>query len=354
MRLKTPAEQVAAHLRMQILGGRWRGEMPGAPGLAAELGIDHRLVIAAFGLLEREGLLEARGAGRRRGILRMEHHSPPALRVQILPYEETDRQQHYMVDFLHRLLEMGHIAGMASKTLQDLDMDVSRVSRYVEKTKADAWVVLSASREILEWFAAQPTPAFAFAGRRRGVAIAGIGPEKVPAQQAALRRLVGLGHRRIVMLVREERRKPGPGFLERAFLDELESIGVRTGPYNLPDWKYEQEDFHRCLQSLFQHTPPTAMLIDGMPLFFAAQQRLAQLGILAPRDVSLVCLDPDPAFLWCRPSVAHIHWDFRPLVRRMTQWADHVARGRSDGRQSFTKAVFVEGGTIGPVPGGRE
>jgi hypothetical protein len=34
----------------------------------------------------------------------------------------------------------------------------------------------------------------------------------------------------------------------------------------------------------------------------------------------------------------------------MTRWADHVARGRDDRRQSFTKAEFVEGGTIGPVP----
>jgi DNA-binding LacI/PurR family transcriptional regulator/DNA-binding transcriptional regulator YhcF (GntR family) len=350
LRLLTPSEQVAAYLREQILRGTWGGVMPGAPSLAVELGVDHRMIIAAYGLLEKEGLLAPQGAGRRRRVILSENHSAPALRVRLLLYEDSDREQFCVVDFLHRLLEMGHAAGLASKSLQSLGMDVTRVRRFVENTEADAWVVFAASREILEWFAEQPKPAFAFAGRRRGIPIASVGPDKIPAQREALRRLVALGHRRIVLLVREERRQPGPGSTERAFLGDLKAQGVPTGPYNLPAWKDEMEDFHRCIESLFRHTPPTALLIDGMPLFIAAQQRLARLGILAPRDVSLVCLDPDPAFYWCKPSVAHIHWESKPLVRRMTRWADHVARGRDDRRQSFTKAEFVEGGTIGPVP----
>lgn len=349
LELLTPPEQLAAYLREQLLRGTWRGEMPGTPSLATELGVDHRMIIAAFGLLENEGLLASQGSGRRRKIVLPENYSPPAMRVQILPYEESDWQQFYLIDLLHRLLEMGHVAGFAAKTLRELGMDVTRVSRFVEKTEADAWIVLSGSREVLEWFAGQPTPAFAFAGRRRGIPIASIGPDKGPAQREAVRRLVALGHRRIVMMVKEERRRPIPGFFERAFLEELESQGIQTGPYNLPDWKHNVNDFHRCLDSLFRHTPPTAIFIDEMPMFIAAQQHLAQLGILAPRDVSLICHDPNPAFAWCRPSVAHIHWDTSPIVRRIANWADQVARGEDDRRQSFTKAEFVEGGTIGPV-----
>jgi DNA-binding LacI/PurR family transcriptional regulator len=337
-------------LREQILRGVWRGEMPGAPTVATELEVDHRMAIAAFRLLENEGLLEPQGAGRRRRILLPENYSPPALRLRILSYEESDRQQFYVIDLLHQLIKEGHTAGFASKTLHELGMDVSRVTRFVEKTEADAWVVISGSREVLEWFARQPKPAFALAGRRRGIPIAGSGPDKVPAQREAVRRLIALGHRRIAMLSHEERRKPGPGFAERSFLEELQSLGIPTGPYNLPDWKDDIDDFHRCLGSLFRHTPPTALLIDEMPLFVAAQQHLAQLGILAPRDVSLICLDPDPAFAWCQPSVAHIHWEPLPLVRRIVRWADNVARGKDDRRQSFTKAEFVKGGTIGPAP----
>jgi DNA-binding LacI/PurR family transcriptional regulator len=100
---------------------------------------------------------------------------------------------------------------------------------------------------------------------------------------------------------------------------------------------------------LYQLTPPTALIIDEAPIFTATQQYLARRGILAPRHVSLVCCEPDPAFDWFEPPITHIHWDSRPLVRRIVRWADNVARGKHDRRQGFTKADFVEGGTIGPV-----
>jgi hypothetical protein len=50
------------------------------------------------------------------------------------------------------------------------------------------------------------------------------------------------------------------------------------------------------------------------------------------------------------PSVAHIHWSFQPIARRVAQWLDHVAAGKDDRRQTLIKAKLVDGGTIGPVP----
>lgn len=68
-----------------------------------------------------------------------------------------------------------------------------------------------------------------------------------------------------------------------------------------------------------------------------------------PDDVSLICTDGDPHFTWCRPSVAHIHWETAPVVRRALRWADNVALGRKDTRQKVVNAEFFEGGMIGPV-----
>ena len=82
-----------------------------------------------------------------------------------------------------------------------------------------------------------------------------------------------------------------------------------------------------------------------------AQQYLAQRGILAPRDVSLICGDPDPAFDWCSPSVAHIRWDARVAVRRIVNWTDNVARGKDDRRQLAIKSSFVDGVTVGEARG---
>ena len=189
------------------------------------------------------------------------------LRIRILLYEKSDRTIHYLVELVHLLQEAGHDAAFADKAMRDLGMDVRRIARFAESTEADAWVVASGPRDVLDWFAAQPTPAFALFGRLMNVRLASISPKKAGVYAEVVKRLVEMGHRRIIHLVREDRRKPTPGFLERLFLDELEKHGIHTGAYHLPDWKDSAEGLQDLLNSLFRHTSPTAMLIDGALLF---------------------------------------------------------------------------------------
>lgn len=349
-RAKSAAEQLADFIKEQILCGTWQNFMPGAPAVGRELGVDHRMVISAFDILETEGLLVSEGVGKRRRIFLDKNLSLPALKFQIIPYEESDKQLFWILDLQHKLMDAGHICSFSSFTLTGLDMDLSKLKRHFEMTTADAWIVSAGSEQILSWLALQNKPAFALAGRMNGTGLPGCRPNKATALRAAVRRLIELGHRRIVLMAREERRKPQPGLTERTFLQELEANGIQIGPYNLPDWEDNVQDFHRCLGSLFRHTPPTAIVIDEVPHFFAAQLHLAQLGIIAPRDVSLICSDPNPAFNWCQTTVAHIDWDAEPMVRRMLRWADQVARGKEDRKQDYINAHFIEGGTVGPVP----
>ena len=324
--------------------------MPGAPTLARMLEVDHRMVIAAYEWLEKEGLLVAGGVGKRRRIVLSGKENTPVMKFQIICYEELDRKLFYLLDLQHQMMEAGHICLFSSISLTGLRMNLTKLKRHVRDNKADGWIIFAGSKEILEWFSQQDTPAFALVGRMNGVRLPGCKPDKLKALRVLLRRLIGLGHRRIVLIVREERRKPAPGMLESEFLSILESHGIQTGAYNLPDWNDNVNDFHRCLDSLFRHTPPTAIILDEFQYFSAAQLHLAYKGIVAPRDVSLVCTDPSPAFDWYRPTVSHIDWDSDIMVKRILKWADHVARGQEDFRQDLTSASFVEGGTVGPPP----
>jgi DNA-binding LacI/PurR family transcriptional regulator/biotin operon repressor len=325
--------------------------MPGQIRLAGELGASHNAVEIALRQLEHEGLLVGQGPGRMRLIVSPDEKSARSLRVAILNYEPLELTEGYMVDLQHLLVEAGHAAFFAEKSLVELGMKVPAIRRLLEKTQAEAWVVLSGSREVLGWFAAQPVRTFSLFGRRRGLTIAAVGPDKPPMYAAATRALIEHGHRHIVLLCRHERRVPEPGRSEHAFLDELRTHGIAPGPYHLPDWDESIDGFHGLLKSLFRITPPTAIIIDEVPFFIAAQQFLAERGLRVPKDVSLVCTDASPNFAWCRPPITHIRWDSRPVVRRIVRWADNVARGKDDRRQSFTKAEFVPGGTIGPVRG---
>ena len=349
----TTVSQLTAHLRAELARGTWHGRMPGVIRLAGELGVARNSVEAALRELELEGLLVSQGHGRGRLIDLKDGGDDrvSGARVALLVSEASDRRLDYLIELRHELAEAGHRVSYASVSMVELGMDVKRIARMVEKTDADAWVVTAGSHEILEWFAAREVPAFALFGRRRGLPMAGVGPNKPPAFAAATRALISQGHRRIVLLARPRRRWPEPGASEQAFLNELAAHGIAPGSYHLPDWEESIEGFHARLDSLFQFTPPTALIIEEAPLFAATQQFLASRRLRVPQEVSLVCTDADPTFDWCQPSVAHIRWDSRPVVRRIVRWAANVSQSKEDVRQTLTPAEFVPGGTIGPAKG---
>jgi DNA-binding Lrp family transcriptional regulator len=330
---------------------RWIETMPGRDRLAEELGVSRKTVALALTKLEEEGLLVGQGAGsKRRIVLSKVTEGVHPLRIEILIDDTAAQGEIMMVDFRHALEAAGHSVRFSPKGLNDLKMDVKSVAGLANKSDAEAWVVVAASREVLAWFAAQPTPVFALFGRRRSLKIASVGPDKVAIYRSVARELHQLGHRRIVLLAREMGRLPEPRPPEAAFLEELRSLGQTVGKYNIPDWEDNKEGFHTVLNSLFERTPPTALMIDEVFLMAAAQQFLAQRCLQVPEDVSLICADPDPAFDWCEPSISHIAWSSRPVVRRIVNWAANIARGVDDRRQTNTKAEFVRGGTVGRAP----
>ena len=344
LRLLTRAEQVAAHLRSELMAGTWKGEMPGESYLKQELGVNHTTIGEALNLLENEKLLVPQGVGRRRKIVMPENYTPPALRVGLLLFEQSDNSLQEIVELRHRLAEAGHSVFIAPKSLIEVGMNIRKISRMVKNTEADAWIVLAGSAEVLDWFTEQPIPAIAYAGQYPAkMRLASIAPRRQKAFIAVVRRLVSLGHHRIVLLT-------GSGAKPEAFFEELEAQGIQTGSYNMPDWQYSPAGLWNCLDSLFKLTPPTALLIDEAHLFLAVQHHLVQNGVFAPAQVSLVCTDPNPAFRWYEPSIAHINWNPDAVVHRITRWVENVSLGKEDRQQVYIPSNFVDGGTVGPVP----
>jgi DNA-binding LacI/PurR family transcriptional regulator len=186
-------------------------------------------------------------------------------------------------------------------------------------------------------------------GRFRRLKLAAAGLDKAPAFRTAIKHLVGLGHSRIVLLQPKSNREPVLARLLVETLEEIESHGIKTGPYNIPEWEQTPDGLRRCLDSLFAVTPPTAIIFDRPNELIGAQIYLAHKGIFAPQDVSLIC-DDDEAFEWCEPSISCFRWQSRLWARRVVEWAKNIASGKEDFRQTFVKAEFVQKESIGPVP----
>lgn len=346
-------EQTAGHLRAGLRAGRWLGQLPGVIRLAAELEVAICTLRSALRLLEKEGIIALSADGRSRRVVRARRAAAPPLRIGILLWErlvnDNSKVQQFLSELFHALEKAGYAPFFSRQNQSTLRHDVGRIVRYVTKTPADAWIVSGGSRGLLEWFAAQAVPCLAFVGRREGIPIASVAPDKVPAIRELTRSLIGLGHRRIVLLCSKMRRLPEPGLGERAFLEELAAQGTGGSHYHLPDWDETPEGFQKLLTELFRFSPPTALIVNEMRLLTSMLQFLARRNLAIPERVSVVITEDDPSLTWCRPKMACLVWHVEPLVKRVVRWASAVSQGRADKKQVSYPAEWMPGGTIGPV-----
>jgi DNA-binding LacI/PurR family transcriptional regulator len=348
---QSASEQVAAHLKDQVKQGEWIGTMPGEDCLMRQLGVGAATVREALKLLENEGLLVGQGAGRRRKIVLPKDHAPPALQVAVLFYEKGDETHDMLVRFQNKLKAAGHTVVQAPKNLTDLGGNLRRLDRMIKDTRADAWVVIAGSREEIQCFVHRQVPVFTLFGAFGRLRVAGIAPDQVPAIVGVTRRLIALGHRRLVFL-ESHFTLSSPGREGAAFLDELTAHGIEAGNYNMPGWEGGYDGFYRCLESLFAKTPPTAIFIFSAAEYFATAQFLLHRGLRVPQDVSLICCYMAPYFRRYQPSISHVRWNDQLMVNRIGRWANNISHGKKDTRQTRIDAEFVEGGTIGPAPTG--
>ena len=342
-------EQTANHLRDGLREGLWRGTLPGVVPLAQLLNVSRGTLLGALRVLEGEGRISVHGGGRNRTIT-SGGKVRANLRVGILRNgDETPQLNQLLYQIQHHLETLGLTAFFAAKSQQQLHYKIPNIAHLIGNNPADVWIVEAGSRELLEWFAAQPAPCLALYGRSGDLPIARTGPDIATPFIVATRQLLALGHRRIVVVCHRDRRQPTLGNSERAFLEELTAHGIVTGNYNLPDWEESPEGFTALLKSLFRHTPPTALIVDEIPWAISAAQFLGQRGIRVPADVSLLCTEYDASLAWCHPPIAHIRWDSEPIIRRIVKWVNSARRGRADRKTTNFPATFVSAGSIGPA-----
>jgi len=339
--IRSATEQTADFLREEILRGTWQGTMPGQNALVTQLGVGRDTVQEALKLLEAQGMLESRGAGRRRRIVVPEKQKRFGMQINMILYERDDSSHRLILELRRQLESAGHTLNFTTKTLKDLRQNPQKVARVVRSKPADAWIVNGGSRPVLEWFARAKVPAFALFGSMTDLPIAGTGPDKLPALREALHCLQQRGDRRIIMLVREEARKGKPGPFLKAFLEELERIDIDAGHYNIPDWEESPKGLSACLDAVFKITPPTAIIVEDPVLCLAVRNYLAEKRGAALRQVALICADQDPSLSWCWPTIPHMRWEHQAAVRRVVRWVNKVGRGKGDRKQKLVTAEFI-------------
>ncbi len=355
LKRRTLMEQTASHLREGIATGRWRDRLPGVRRLAEELDVSNDTVRAALKLLESDGSLQPRGAGKARHIspARSAHAGRRVVRVALLPaeplQESSAHTQRTMLRLVSAIEHAGHECSIAAKPLAQIGHRIERLARLVAATTADAWVAYTPSYEVLSWFVQNKLPILALGGHSQTLPVACSRTDISAAMIAAVDALVAHRHRRIVLISPRLWREPSLHPAAQTFLDRMTHHRVPCSSYNLPDWGESAEGLEHLLRVLFQATPPTALLFLKPAHTVAVLSFLAERGLRVPQDVSLVSIVSDPIFGLRRPPIAHFHWPVDPHIRRITRWVRHLALGQTDRGTKIVHAEFIPGGTIGPL-----
>jgi DNA-binding LacI/PurR family transcriptional regulator len=348
-------EQTAAHLREGFQNGRWSGLLPGVVPLAEELMVSKDIARAALKVLEGEGWIEEGGSGRRRKIVPNPIKDQPrrALRIGIMlydPLEDDDGHGIRQIFGIRQSIEaLGHTCVFGERCLAELKENLPRISSVVKAADADAWIVLAASRAVLEWFVAQSFAVYAFGGRFHDLPVACSATRMAPALESAVTALVSLGHRRMVLLAPTFLRKPTPIPSIGRFISMLEEHGIAATDYHLPHFEDSAEGLEKCLDALFRITPPTALLVNQTTDCAAVFFFLARRGLQVPGDVSVVFLIEEPVFRRCLPAIDHFRAPMKEHITNIARWVKGVEVGRPNQRQVILDAEYIPGGTVGPA-----
>jgi len=351
----TLSEHAAQHLREGFRSGRWQGTLPGVRQLAKEFGLSRDVVCEALRIVEAEGFIIHCGAGKSRRVAASRRDSARrTLRVGTLlpsPLEQDNAHTHELMSGIRQAIEsLGHVAFIAPKCSVQLGGKPARIRRHLEECKADAWIIYSAERKVLEMALRLSVPVFALGGFSEGLPLPGSRTDLTAPMEAAVDLLVKQGHRQIVLICPPKWRSPRLNHAAAAFVSRLRTHSIRADvSYHVPDWRHTPAGLDELLHALFFATPPTALLIMEPECIGPAMVFLAERGLRVPENVSLINLLPDPMQSFYRLALAHFDWPVQPHVNNVARWVRSIARNQADQHFTTISPEFVTGETTGQV-----
>jgi LacI family transcriptional regulator len=170
------------------------------------------------------------------------------------------------------------------------------------------------------------------------------------AMLEATERLIALGHRRILFVVRQKQlsvTKRRIAALKDAARKASEDVSI-----SVVECGYDESSYRPVLKSAFEEAePPTALIVSNSVLAAWTVRGFNEIGIRCPDDASLIAFDePEWADL-VRPSLSTIRQPTRMIA--ITAWETLMRRMRGEGGEGqriVLKADVLFRESVGPAP----
>ncbi len=302
--------QTVAFLNTQIENGTWREWLPSERSLCELLQVSRNTLRAALAQMKKEGRIKpVHGAGNQ--ILALASHGatrPRSQDVALLSPEPLERlrpMQSLWIDDMRALLSE---RGVRLRVFHGHHYFASNPGPALEKLVArnphGCWILMLAGEHVQRWFSKNEIPCIVAGSTHPGVSL----PFRDLDHRAMCRHaagvLLGLGHRRLVMLTQKSRRA-GDLESEAGFIE-----GVRQSRHTDAEASvmYHEETVAGIAQTVRRilklQPSPTALLIVHPHYYLAVASRLAQAGVRSPAEISLISRDDDPLLSFVVPVAA--------------------------------------------------
>ncbi len=317
--------QTAQALRHEIGIGTWPEWLPSERSLCAMFQVSRNTLRAALAELQHEGLVRTEhGAGNR--VLRAsakKRTTPESRDVGLLspePLEHLRPTQTLWIDELRALL-----------IERDCRLHVFHGRQYfrsgpgpaLEKLIAQqahgCWILTLSNEAIQRWFSERRINCVVAGSVHGGLNLPSRDLDHRAMCRHAAGTLLGLGHRRLALLI-EESRLAGDLESEAGF---VEGVGLSRWPD--ADAVISRHDgtvagIANALRRLMSSkSPPTAALVANAYHYLTVVSRLAQLDVRVPQDMSVISRDEDPFLSFLVPSPSRYAINARALSKSLVE-----------------------------------
>ena len=350
----TLQSQVASRLRAQIASGAWDRGVPSERWLGDHLQVSRPTVRAALASLRREGLIRTSARRRTQVVHRRRRTRRPAPpEVNLLTVEKLDSLSGFELFVMGELRRHLQDAGLSLEVRHDHRLRHRNPGAVLERLAAQypagAWVLQHQTKPVQQWFAEKAMPAVVWGSAHAGVWLASFDIHNQAACRHCIGALSRLGHRRIALVVRQT-----------GLAGDLASeAGYEEGMRALPPPPSEPLILRHggtvpnlCValdHALKSSCPPTALLVSRPRDALTVITHMAQKGLRAPHDVSVVSLIEDNVLDVVVPSAARYRIDFIAYATRLSRAILQLARtGYLPPSPHLMIPTFQEGGTLAP------
>lgn len=354
---KTSLGWKTAHiLEEEIRRGRWMNYLPGYRALSKELGVSPRVVTDSLDILTRRKVLLPAEARRPRKInpdqstIILDGQQKCLTVLSAIPYDQHNENTRHLLEKIYQRM---------SSVEWSVFMEISKeygageVSEHLEilacQRRHHRWLLISPSGNIVRWAMKKNLQVICLGG-----SVCDLPPPLVCLSissllKASFEKMVFLGHQKICLMTSRRTSNMFPHLAD--FVGELfqKHYIPYHQPYNLPLPEDDTpQSFQDCLESLFQLTPPTAIITAEPQFLPAIYSHCYRRGVLIPEQLSLITMQNASNQQWFVPQPAYFEAALESFLNPICNWIENYPKLPCASR--FVEPDFMVEGSVGPPP----